>query len=203
MTWLDIKVTTLQKMSAISGDSITNDEATTDFIKAMPAAANEGLQRLVTAGKYIEKSIVIEQDGTDTGLVKKYNLEELAEDFYSLDGRKVYFEDAENYGETREFAIEGRTIFVLPATAAGKWTIYYNAYPAEIGVDVVDSYVLPLDPELAVLLPLYIASQLYKDDDISIATVYRNEFEQGIAAVISGVAKDPGKERFTSKKGWV
>lgn len=31
-----------------------------------------------------------------------------------------------------------------------------------------------------VLIPLYIASQLYKDDDISQATAYRNEFEVGL-----------------------
>lgn len=36
-------------------------------------------------------------------------------------------------------------------------------------------------PESAcVLIPLYIASQLYKDDDIAQATAYRNEFEVGL-----------------------
>ena len=36
-------------------------------------------------------------------------------------------------------------------------------------------------PESAcVLIPLYIASELYKDDDIQLATQYRNEFEVGI-----------------------
>jgi len=36
-------------------------------------------------------------------------------------------------------------------------------------------------PESAcVLIPLYIASQLYKDDDVSLATTYRNEFETGL-----------------------
>lgn len=37
-------------------------------------------------------------------------------------------------------------------------------------------------PEAAcVLMPLYMASQLYKDDDIAQATAYRNEFEVGLA----------------------
>ena len=40
-------------------------------------------------------------------------------------------------------------------------------------------------PESAcVLIPLYIASQLYKDDDISQATAYRNEFEVGLQDLI-------------------
>ena len=34
--------------------------------------------------------------------------------------------------------------------------------------------------DACVLIPLYIASQLYKDDDISQATAYRNEFEVGL-----------------------
>jgi len=36
---------------------------------------------------------------------------------------------------------------------------------------------IDLPEEACVLIPLYIASQLYKDDDISQATAYRNEFE--------------------------
>lgn len=37
-------------------------------------------------------------------------------------------------------------------------------------------------PESAcVLIPLYMASQLYKDDDVAQATAYRNEFEVGLA----------------------
>lgn len=37
-----------------------------------------------------------------------------------------------------------------------------------------------LPEDACVLIPLYIASQLYKDDDISQATAYRNEFEVGL-----------------------
>lgn len=41
-------------------------------------------------------------------------------------------------------------------------------------------YELDLPEDACVLIPLYIASQLYKDDDISQATAYRNEFEVGL-----------------------
>lgn len=41
-------------------------------------------------------------------------------------------------------------------------------------------YKLTLPEDACVLIPLYIASQLYKDDDISQATAYRNEFEVGL-----------------------
>ena len=43
-----------------------------------------------------------------------------------------------------------------------------------------DTYEIELTEDACVLIPLYIASQLYKDDDISQATAYRNEFEVGL-----------------------
>ena len=41
-------------------------------------------------------------------------------------------------------------------------------------------YEFELPEDACVLIPLYITSQLYKDDDISQATAYRNEFEIGL-----------------------
>lgn len=43
-----------------------------------------------------------------------------------------------------------------------------------------DNYEIQLPADACVLIPLYIASQLYKDDDIAQATAYRNEFEVGL-----------------------
>ena len=49
-----------------------------------------------------------------------------------------------------------------------------------IDKDTKDDYKLTISEDACVLIPLYIASQLYKDDDISQATAYRNEFEVGL-----------------------
>ena len=60
---------------------------------------------------------------------------------------------------------------------------------------------LELAEDAAVLLPLYIASQLYKDEDLGLATLYRNEFELGLDRLTApppGVAGD----RFVSTSGW-
>ncbi|MBQ4030474.1 MAG: hypothetical protein II625_01855 [Bacilli bacterium] len=46
--------------------------------------------------------------------------------------------------------------------------------------DTVIDYEIGLPESACVLIPLYIASQLYKDDDIAQATAYRNEFEVGL-----------------------
>lgn len=47
-----------------------------------------------------------------------------------------------------------------------------------------NDYEIQLPEDACVLIPLYIASQLYKDDDISQATAYRNEFEVGLQDLI-------------------
>lgn len=44
-----------------------------------------------------------------------------------------------------------------------------------------------LPEDACVLIPLYIASQLYKDDDISLATTYRNEFEAGLQGLTHNI----------------
>ena len=63
MTWQEIKLATLQKMFSSDGTTIdANDDAISEYLNAMPQAANEALQMLSTAGRYIRKSTVIEKD---------------------------------------------------------------------------------------------------------------------------------------------
>ena len=56
----------------------------------------------------------------------------------------------------------------------------YNNIPSKYSYSVDDDYEIDLPEAACVLIPLYMASQLYKDDDISQATAYRNEFEAGL-----------------------
>ena len=84
---------------------------------------------------------------------------------------------------------------------AGTYVVYYRAYPQQITSATLDTYVLPLQPEVAVLIPLYMASQLYKDDDNAIATTYRNEFEVGFER-LDKLISDSTLE-WTSESGWI
>lgn len=59
-------------------------------------------------------------------------------------------------------------------------------------IEVIDSKYtkdteLGLPYDACVLMPLYMASQLMKDDDISLATQYRNEFEVGLQNLIYNI----------------
>lgn len=57
---------------------------------------------------------------------------------------------------------------------------YEKTVVEHVDSDTTIDYKIGLPESACVLIPLYIASQLYKDDDISQATAYRNEFEVGL-----------------------
>lgn len=296
-TWKDIKLATLQKMFAADGSEIVVDESTEDYIAGMPYAANEGLLRLVTAGKFITKSIVLNHMPSknllpDSGIVNgnvsfsadgaksyyfqysgigtatisggnsevtididsygtytefkgnypndsnskvtitfhsdypssvkdialygslfptdedvpkygkyiKYDLKELAQDFYNLFDNSISYETKGVYLNTTDYYRESDHVLVLPADMPGMYTIFYHAYPEELTIDTEDDYEMPLDPDVAVLLPLYMASALYMDDDLAISTSMRNYFEVGLEALIN-TSHYSGREKFTSE--WV
>lgn len=306
-TWGDIKLTTFMKMFAANGSSIPTDSSATDYAAAMPSAANEALQMLATAGKFIIKSINIahnpvrnlltgtdkifsmergifsfEADGVrslffeyfgsgryevrvdgvtlfDEPLSKsqgysevrrlvpnendkrvelliysdyplavknvalysanfesdeevptyaekvRYNLKEMVDDFYMLSTEDIYYEgsaDVSRYVRTSDYFQEGNTVLVLARNIPGNFKVYYKAYPQAITLDTPDDTELSVDPEVAALMPLYMASQIYKDDDNAIATTYRNEFEIAFERLKKSVST-PSSERFTSESGWV
>lgn len=305
-TWYDIKLATLQKMFA-ADSTIQADESTNGYIAAMPYAANEGLQLLATAGKFITKSVTIvhqpianilpdatafkihqitegsqvfETEGARSyyfecsgkgsctiyvddeledlieidsktlftvykGLIdndekKKvkfvfetqypmsirnialyrstfetdddvqvcrqkvpYDMTALVDDFYMIDPQGIYYQgDYDEYLQTSEFFQEGDKTLVLDKDKVGSFTIYYKAYPVQFTVETEDKYELPLDPEVVAILPLYMASQLYKDDDNGIATSYRNEFEVAFERLKNNV-NNYAKEEFVSESGWI
>lgn len=84
---------------------------------------------------------------------------------------------------------------IMRLRAYGYPKYVYNEETKKYEQDIVDlitdstdiDYRMKLNDECCVLLPLYIASELYKDDDISLATIYRNEFESGLLELTSNI----------------
>lgn len=307
VTWAEIKLKALQKMFAADGDTIPTDTSTKDYIAAMPGAANEALQMLATAGKFIIKSIdvahtpvnncipngetihsmlrgvmdfeadkvrsltfaysgegeyTISVGGVDVlteslekskgfttvkrlvenpddervklsitskypisvmniGLYEadyaeedeiqpysekiRYDLKELAPDFYMLTNEGIIFEGglpSSRYETTDNYLQEGGTVLVLDRKIKGNFKVYYKAYPQQITNATPDDAELVIDDEVAALIPLYIASELYKEDDNGIATTYRNEFEVAFERLRDSI-KAPSSEHFQSESGWV
>ena len=133
----------------------------------------------------------------------RLNLSELLNDFYQLAPAELYSlgYTGNDYIVADDYFQEADKTLVIPRDKQGTFVIHYRAYPQQIALDTPDDTELTLDPEVAALIPLYMASQLYKDDDNAIATVYRNEFEVGREALSQG-AMVPKKEKFIPSSGW-
>lgn len=132
------------------------------------------------------------------------HLPDLIEDYYQLAEDDIYYINPSNepsYIAATKIYQEANNTLVLRRDQPGTYRVYYKAYPEQIDLTTADDYELPLDPEVATLLPLYMASQLYKDDDNAIATVYRNEFEVAFERLQNG-SNIPRKEEFVSSTGW-
>ena len=135
----------------------------------------------------------------------RYSLKELAPDYYMLDTEDIYYEgdaDISRYVRTSDYFQEGNTVLVLDRDTPGNFKIYYKAYPPKITSDTTDDTELELDDEVVPLMILYMAAELYKDDDNGIATSYRNEFEVGFERLMNK-ANTPSAEKFTSESGWI
>lgn len=192
-TWKDLKLASLQKMFSANGTTIPTDSSTRDYIASMPYAANEAMQMIATAGKYFTGELVIEKEDTER---TKYNLSELTDGaFYEIED--AYYDNGDIHSEIK-LSLEHGNIYL---SAQGTYTIYYDAYAPTITEETADDFEIDLPPEVLVILPLYIASQLYKDDDNAIATTYRNEFEVAFERLKNN--SNDTTLRFTSESGWI
>lgn len=135
----------------------------------------------------------------------KYDAKTLVEDFYMFDNMEVYFEgdgiDDSRYMKMSDFLQESTNIIVIDRNRPGAYTFYYKAYPPQITQSTLNTYELPLDREVAILLPLYMASALYRDDDAGAAIGYRNEFEIA-RELLTGNNPATSTEKFISESGW-
>ena len=133
----------------------------------------------------------------------RYKVDDIVEDFHSVNS--IIFEgdtSTTRYIKTDEVYQEGDKVLALDREIAGNYIVYYNALPISLTVATEDDYELPLDKEVAAILPLYMASQLYKDDDIGVATQYRNEFEVAFERLQNAIPNGKA-EKVLSESGWI
>ena len=192
MTWKDVKLATLQKMFSSEGTDINEDDDTiSEYVYAMPYACNEALALLSTSNRYLRQSY---ETGENETVV---TIEELPS-FYSF-GERIEAYALDDDGIPQEIDVRyvaGRLVFdQAPAI------VYYNAWPETITQDTEDDYEFPLTNDVVVLLPLYMAAELYKDDDVTVATLYRNEFEAARAELVN-VPTGYMDNVFHSDSGW-
>ena len=222
MNYKELKIAVLQKMFSIDGNIPIEDDTTLTYLKSLPQAANEGIDLIVQDGRPVRSCTTIHQTAEipapeeqiegevyqplKPNGVNRYDLQTLVPEFRRLDEENIWFEDPSgSYGKTRIFNLEAGRFLLLPADKAGVWRVYTICVPQMLALDTTteDDFVIPLPKECCDILPLYIASQLYKDDDISMAMIWRNEFNVALESIAAQEARQSGGSgSFESVTGW-
>lgn len=205
-TWKELQETCLRKMFSLDGAELVRDNNTESYMNGMPAAANEAMLILATAGRYWQKCLTIEQKwdeiaqgGELLGGFIAYDLGQMVDDFYCLD--KINLLAGNDYGQLTGYRMEGDRVLLIPADATGSIRVWYNAYPPKITKTTADDFEIGLPPEVASMIAMYMAGQLYKDDDAGIATGYMNEFMTWLDELKTSAAKARSRNAATGG-GW-
>lgn len=216
VNWKECKLIALQTMYSNEGADINADDSNQDYINAMPGKANEAMQQIAMVGRPILKQfqIVIQEGAAELAESGRHTLPaaevryklNLAEDcprFRCVES--LMLDRLGIYDQAEDWDLEGDVWLVLPGNVTGTYTLWYRAYPPKITASSADDTDLELADEAAALVPLYIASELYKEDDLSMATMWRNEYEDGLEKLRQAYAATGGgirAGRVRNTTGW-
>lgn len=200
MTWDELKKATLGKMFATEdGAADLTDGRNVDYVAMMPAAANEAMQ-YIAARVPLRRCAMIEMDYSDKPVYRW--AKEVCPHYKSLGlNVEAYLMDGEGGMTTVDVTAMGGSFLQLPARREGKLLLYYDAWPQTFTGLTDGKTKVEMEPDLVCLLPLYMASQLMKEDDSRIATQYRNEFEAALDLILRPQGVQAAQ--FTDTAGWL
>lgn len=197
MTWNQVRLASLQKMFSSEGVIINeHDEMLQEYLAAMPQAANEGTDLLLAAGFGMRQEQTLCENGENTA-----DLRAKLPDLYAGDPLELY-RCTQNGGLAPLRGAKLMAGYMLEVPGGGPIKAVYTVRPQPLSLTTSPDQPIQLQEQGAVLLPLYMASQLYKDDDISMATQYRNEFEAALERLRPGRVDLLGGG-FCGVSGWV
>ena len=170
MTWGEIQIESLKKMflnkEKLSVDNLNeykNDKKYKTYLDAMPQACNEAINQIINYEP----------------IIKVHELEKTAENaLYHLDKLIFNYKNfvnivSENY---IHWDLLTKNILRINDWRSGNVDIYYECYPETIKNNTIDTQKIELEETFVRIIPLYIAGELYKDDDLALSTMYMNEF---------------------------
>ncbi len=172
MTWGEIQIESLKKMF-LNNDDLKVDNLETyktnkkykTYLYAMPQACNEAIN-------YITNLIPVIKSYELTIDKERIDLSTLIDDFKCV----------QNIITTRKWNMETNSVIKFDE-ANGTAIIYYEANPKIIDSDTETSESIGINKDCVRYIPLYIAAELYKDDDLTLSTVYMNEFMNNIGTI--------------------
>ena len=197
VTWGEVKQAALQKLFAVR-DGVSVTQTVQEYTEGMPQAANEGLALLCAENLPLRRCFTVTVEAVGPRTVQ---LADLAADFWRAGEPEAYRrrEDGRLVPAGGFAFAAGRLL--IPESWRGEYEIWYDAFPPRLTADTPDGEELPVEQQAAVILPLYMASQLYKDDDGALAAAYRNEFEAARAA-LRPASVGVRAESWASLDGW-
>lgn len=176
MTWGEIQIESLKKMFLNSNDlsvdklnEYKNDKKYKTYLYAMPQACNEAINYICNLEPIIKSySLIIEKQRT--------NLKEIISDFKYV----------KNIISDKPWKMESEEILNTEPSAT-EIIIYYEALPNYVSADTLASTKIDINQDCLRYVPLYIAGELYKDDDLTLSTMYMNEFVNNINLITDRV----------------
>lgn len=179
MTWGEIQIESLKKMflnkEVLKIEEIEKykaDKKYKTYLDAMPQACNEAINYIINLEPII-KVKELEKNGTN----HIYDLKQLFTDY------KKFYNINTEYPVIWEML--SKNLIKINEWTQGKIDIYYEAYPNNISKETTSNTKLDLEESFTRIIPLYIAGELYKDDDLTLSTVYMNEFMTNLNAMIT------------------
>jgi hypothetical protein len=106
------------------------------------------------------------------------------------------------YQSIRDFQVEKRSILVLDGTKKAEYTIFYKKNFTPVTEATSDDFEFELDYDKEPLLPLLAAFYVWADDDPNKAAIYKNDYEDLAAQLLSLATSDTATEAFVNNLGW-
>ena len=170
MTWNEIQIEALKKMFLNKENLETSkineykqDKKYKTYLFGMKQACNEALLQIYAV---IESNVLVYKLENEKKRI--YDLKELIEDY-----EKVFDIEAPL---NVTWKMISKNLIQIDNWTTGDINIYYEKKHEYITDDTPGDKVIDIDKEWLQLLPLYIAGELYKDDDLTLSTIYLNEF---------------------------
>lgn len=179
MTWGEIQIESLKKMFLNKEilkieelETYKSDKKYKTYLDAMPQACNEAINYIINLEPII-KSKELEKASQNA----TYDLKELISDY------KKFHDISSEYSVM--WTMLTKNIIRINGWTKGNIDIYYEAYPKTIANDTTSTTKIDLEESFARIIPLYIAGELYKDDDLTLSTMYMNEFMTNLSTMVN------------------
>ena len=178
MTWGEIQLESLKKMFLNKEilkieelETYKTDKKYKTYLDAMPQACNEAINYIINLEPIIKSKELEKTSSNDI-----YNLKKIISDYKKL------------YNIVSEYSVMWemltKNIIEINGWTQGRIEIYYEAYPEPIKKETPIEQKIELDEAFVRIIPLYIAGELYKDDDLTLSTMYMNEFINNLNLMI-------------------